>query len=426
MRELEQAKNFLKSRLPAGAAVLVAVSGGLDSMCLLHFAAAQGLRVTAAHFNHRLRGACADGDEAFVRDFCKANQIPFVSGSGDTRAFAAEQGLSTEEAARILRYDWLETAATEQKCAYILTAHHADDNAETLLLNLLRGSGLKGLTGIPPARGRLLRPFLPIPRAELEEYAAEQGLPHREDETNALDDASRNLLRHKVLPVLKDLNPKAVEHMAQAMERMAEDEAALAAAAAGLAALARPIPNGFRLARTDLLACFPALQKRAVLSLAAELCGHSQNFSAGHAAAILQLVTGEFETAVASLPYGVTACFRGGDLLLTKSAALPQSLPIALGQSVSFGRWTVTLSQRGDGRALSAASLGEPLCVTPWRSDDRLKLPHARGHRSLKRLCLDAGLSPAERDALPVLRMGETPVAVPQIGENMCFTPRLD
>lgn len=425
MSELQQAARFLAAHVPAAASVLVAVSGGLDSMCLLHFVAAQGFHVTAAHFNHQLRGSCGDMDEAFVRDWCASRQIPFVCGSGDTRALAA-QGMGLEEAARTLRYAWLETAAKAQHCAYILTAHHGDDNGETLLLNLLRGTGLKGLTGIPPLRGNILRPFLPIPKAALVGYAEHQQLAYREDETNALDDASRNLLRHKVLPVLKELNPRAVEHMAQTMALLAEDEAALTADAKRLMALAQPIPGGFRLARAELLSFFPALQKRAILGLAARLAGHSQNFSARHAAAVLRLADSGSEQTVVALPYGVTAQMRGNYLLLTRAAVSPEAVAIAVGETVSFGDWTVTLSAQGGTMALSAAALALPLRITHWRAEDRIPLPGARGSRSLKRLCADAGISPPRRELLPVLRMGDTPIALPHIGKNARFAPKAE
>ena len=140
--------------LPEGGA-LCAVSGGLDSMCLLEMTVRQGQkqgrRVAAAHFNHQLRGAEADRDEAFVRDWCAAREIPFFAGRGDVRAFAEETGRTVEEAARQLRYKFLEETRRREGFGCILTAHHADDSAETMLLNLLRGTGLKGLTGIRKA-----------------------------------------------------------------------------------------------------------------------------------------------------------------------------------------------------------------------------------------------------------------------------------
>ena len=130
MTELRPARAFLREKFPRGGSVLCAVSGGMDSMCLLHFMLEQpGFRVTAAHFNHQLRGAEADRDESFVRDYCARHHVPFVSGSGDTRALAEKEGLSTEEAARRLRYAFLKETAAERGCDAILTAHHADDNA---------------------------------------------------------------------------------------------------------------------------------------------------------------------------------------------------------------------------------------------------------------------------------------------------------
>ena len=190
---------------------LCAVSGGLDSMCLLTMAVqwgqAQGRRVAAAHFNHQLRGGDADRDERFVRDWCAAHAIPFFAGRGDVRAKAEREGLSVEEAARTLRYAFLEEVRQREGFDCILTAHHADDSAETMLLNLLRGTGLRGLTGIPPVRGRIRRPLLGMTRAELARYAEAHHVPHVEDATNEKDDMTRNLLRHRVMPVLRAANP---------------------------------------------------------------------------------------------------------------------------------------------------------------------------------------------------------------------------
>ena len=173
--------------LPEGGA-LCAVSGGLDSMCLLEMTVRQGQkqgrRVAAAHFNHQLRGAEADRDEAFVRDWCAAREIPFFAGRGDVRAFAEKTGRTVEEAARQLRYKFLEETRRREGFGCILTAHHADDSAETMLLNLLRGTGLKGLTGIPEKRDCILRPLLSVTRAELAAYAAEHRIPFVEDSTN--------------------------------------------------------------------------------------------------------------------------------------------------------------------------------------------------------------------------------------------------
>lgn len=414
--------------------MLCAVSGGVDSMCLLELMTTwgqeQGYTVTAAHFHHQLRGEAADRDERFVRDYCAARGIPFVSGTGDTRALGKSEHLSIEEAARKLRYAFLERAASEHGCARILTAHHADDSAETMLLNLLRGTGLKGLTGIPAVRGRICRPFLEIPRVELERYAEAHGIPHIEDETNQADDAARNVLRHQVLPVLKELNPRSVENMARTAALLREDEAVLDADGARLAALARPVPNGCRLGRSEFSHFCPASQKRAVLELTARLCGHRQDLGSAHVSAVLRLVSSGNERAVVSLPYGVTARFTAGALILEKKSTAPEAVPIAMGETISFGAWNVALDVPGcavgEDRicyALDVKAWNAPLRVTAWRPSDRLWLPGSRGARSIKRLCVDHGILPSQRDLLPVFRVGEFPAAVPPFGIDRRFAP---
>ena len=200
--ELAKAKEFLAPYITTDLSVLCGVSGGLDSMCLLHLLTTwgkkQGIHVTAAHFHHGLRGETADRDQAFVERYCHEHHIPFVTVRGDTKALVEQRGLSVEEAARLLRYDFLQDQAKRCHTAYVLTAHHADDNAETILLQLLRGTGGRGMCGIAPQRENLLRPFLQITRAQLETYANDHAIPFVEDETNREDDFSRNRIRHHV------------------------------------------------------------------------------------------------------------------------------------------------------------------------------------------------------------------------------------
>ncbi len=210
--------------LPKEGLILCAVSGGADSMYLLCRLPELGYRVAAAHFNHGLRGAEADRDEAFVRDFCRERDIPFTAGRGDVAAFAADCRLGTEEAARRMRYEFLEREADSLGAAVIATAHTADDNAETVLMHLARGTGLCGLCGIPPVRGRVVRPMLDTSRETVEAYLRENGVGHVEDSTNAGDGYERNRIRHTAIPALRAENPALLEAVSRMTLLLRRDE----------------------------------------------------------------------------------------------------------------------------------------------------------------------------------------------------------
>ena len=214
-----------------GKRVLCAVSGGADSMCLLSLLFSRGIDVYAAHFEHGIRGEEAQRDAQFVKEWCAQRSIPCIIEHGDAPKAAKERGLSLETAARELRYEFLEKTADEQGCDVIATAHNADDNTETLIFNLTRGTGGAGLCGIPPTRGRIVRPLLKVTRAEIEEYLRENGIPHVEDSTNAQDEYSRNLIRHRVIPVLREINPALSRSAARTAELMARDRSCLEALA---------------------------------------------------------------------------------------------------------------------------------------------------------------------------------------------------
>lgn len=421
--DLSAAKAFL-TELQGGTeqiSVLAAVSGGLDSMCLLHLLTTwgreRGVSVTAAHFNHQLRGAESDRDEAFVRDWCAAHEVPFVSGRGDVRALAAEGGLSLEEAAREARYAFLTEQKNLRGCVFILTAHHADDNAETLLLNLLRGTGLRGLCGIPPVREGIARPFLQVTRAELATYAVENGIPYVEDSTNALDDAARNVLRHQVMPVLEELNPRAVENMTRTAVLLQRDEEALEREKKMLLSGMDICPGVSAKLSTKALHTAPmAVQSRVVLAVLSAVGGHEKDLTAAHAEAVLGLERGQL-----SLPYGVTVRREVDTLRFSKTVDVPQPRCISPGETILFGGWRVTLDA---GPGIEGIHLSFPrgvaLTVTAWDAKDRLN------GRTLKRLWADRGVSPLERDRLPVLRVdGQAAAAAGLPIRDETFAPTL-
>lgn len=193
--------------------LLATVSGGADSTVMLDLLARCQFKVSVAHCNFKLRGADADADEEFVRCLAEKYQMPFISISFNTLDYAREHKISVEMAARELRYNWFQKLATEHNFDKILTAHHLDDNIETLFLNLARGTGINGLTGILPINGNIVRPLLFASRKQIEEYAKLNKISFRTDSTNLSDDYQRNIIRHNVVPIFQQLNPAFDERM---------------------------------------------------------------------------------------------------------------------------------------------------------------------------------------------------------------------
>jgi len=206
---LQQFQNHLSQHFPflKGKKLLLAVSGGLDSMVLLHLFQQLDYEIVVLHCNFQLRGLESFGDQQFIQEYASQHNIQLSFTQFDTEAFANDYKLSIQIAARELRYSWFYEQLEIQDSDYILTAHHADDNLETFLINLSRGTGLDGLTGIPAQNDSIIRPLLPFTRKEIEEYAAKQDVKWREDSSNASDKYLRNKIRHHLIPILKELNP---------------------------------------------------------------------------------------------------------------------------------------------------------------------------------------------------------------------------
>lgn len=187
--------------------LLLATSGGLDSMVMAHLFHQLDYTIALAHCNFQLRGLESFGDQKFVQEYADANDIPVFITQFDTQAFANDYKLSTQVAARDLRYNWFYELLETEDFDYVLTAHHADDNIETFLINLSRGTGLDGLTGIPAENGSVIRPLLLFSREEITNYAKENKIEWREDSSNASNKYVRNKIRHDLVPLLKELNP---------------------------------------------------------------------------------------------------------------------------------------------------------------------------------------------------------------------------
>ena len=202
-------KNHIVSKFPflENKKLFLAVSGGLDSMVLLHLFQQLPYEIAVLHCNFQLRGMESFGDQDFIQKYCDQNNIPFFTTQFDTDAFAKDYKLSTQVAARELRYNWFYELLETHQFDYVLTAHHADDNLETFIINLSRGTGLEGLIGIPEENDKIIRPLLPFSRDEILKYAKENNIEWREDSSNASNKYLRNKIRHDLVPVLKEINP---------------------------------------------------------------------------------------------------------------------------------------------------------------------------------------------------------------------------
>lgn len=204
--------------------LLLATSGGVDSMVMTDLFHKLNLNIALAHCNFQLRALESFEDQKFVQDFANKNKIPFFTTTFDTENFAKDYKLSIQVAARTLRYDWFYELLEVENYDYLLTAHHLDDNIETFLINLTRGTGLEGLVGIPQENDKIIRPLLLFSRNEIETYAKKNNIAWREDASNASDKYVRNKIRHSIVPILKEMNPHFLSSFQKTQKYLQESQ----------------------------------------------------------------------------------------------------------------------------------------------------------------------------------------------------------
>lgn len=202
--------------------MLIAISGGVDSVVLTYLCNTLKLEIALAHCNFNLRGEESDADEAFILELANKLNIKVFVKHFDTNTYAKENKCSTQMAARELRYHWFNELADNLQFKYVLTAHHADDNLETFLINFTRGTGLEGLRGIPEIKGKFIRPLLPFSRETIENYAKTNNIKWRDDSSNASVKYIRNKLRHEVVPILKEINPSLLPSLHSTLNNLSE------------------------------------------------------------------------------------------------------------------------------------------------------------------------------------------------------------
>ena len=360
--------------------VTCALSGGADSVALL-FALyllkdKLNIQLSAAHFNHHLRGEESQRDENFVRDFCDRYDIPLTVGEG--QIVPGKKGL--EAAARDARYAFLRSLPGK-----IATAHTADDNAETVLMHLVRGTGLKGLGGIAPVNGSVIRPMLTCTRQDVEDFCAEWCLNFITDSSNEGDDFLRNRLRHHVMPLLKQENPRLAENTSAMALRLRQDEDCLSQLA--------ELPE---MDVETLRTMHPALRKRALESFLKQ--SGVREPEASHIAQAESLVFSPKPSAFARFPGGVTIG-RNYGLLQVQSRAealAPVELPVP--GSILWGDYRITAAEAGEGITVHPDG---PITVRSRLTGDSIRL--SGGSKTLKKLFIDRKIPASERDRIPVL-----------------------
>lgn len=391
--------------LQPGDDVVCAVSGGADSVALLFglylLRGKLKINLSAAHFNHRLRGGESDRDEAFVREFCDRYDIPLHVGSSEVRP--GKKGL--EAAARDARYAFLRSLPGK-----IATAHTADDNAETMLMHLIRGTGLKGLGGITPINGVLIRPMLQVTRQEVLSFLQEYNLSYVSDSSNDTDLFLRNRIRHHVMPLLTAENPEIAENLSALALRLRQDEECIAKMARDAADADVPALRQMQ----------PAIRSRVI----GDFLKHNgiKEPEAAHIALVEKLVFSDKPSARASLPNGVVIVRNYDSLEKGRQAEQIEPVTLGLNSCVTLADLGLRIScteaceQRNTPDRFTVVACGK-IIIRSRQPGDSMRLPG--GTKELKKLFIDKKIPAAQRMQIPVIADEAGVLGVLGFGANL-------
>ena len=389
---------------------IVAISGGVDSVVLAALCKEASLVVELAHCNFQLRSAESDRDEALVRKLASDWKLPLHVNKVDLASYASARKLSIQEAARQYRYEWFKELAGERAAtktskvssSWILTAHHADDNAETVAMHFFRGTGLAGLKGIPPAQGRILRPLLSLWRKDIVELAAAKKLPFAEDSSNASEKYTRNYFRHSILPAIEKVFPTVKENLVSSIERFTDIEALYRL---GVDRLRKSllIKKG-----KEYKISVRGLQQYTGQALLFELFS-AYGFSTGQLTEIQKLLLATTGSQLAAAD-GTYRLIKNRDFLLLTSIETSSPLVQVIDSPVSsfsFEKGTLSfthflyLGQKIPATAslawLDAKHVTYPLLLRPWRAGDYFYPLGMRKKKKLSRFFIDEKLSLSEK-----------------------------
>jgi tRNA(Ile)-lysidine synthase len=397
-----------------GQALVVGLSGGPDSVALLDallfHSPGMGFRLVAAHLDHALRPDSVE-DAAFSEELCRRLAVPFRSARADVRGRAARDGSGLEEAARLERYAFFRAVMREEAASFVAVAHTRDDQAETLLLRLLRGAGSAGLGAMRPRAGDVLRPLLAVSRAQVLAHLEARGLPFRDDPTNADLGIPRNRVRHELIPYIESrFNPRIREALARTAGLLADDAETLADSGEAISGGARSEGEG-RLLSLDALRLAPRAVARAALRQTIASVGGLRGVGAIHVERLLRLARSASPSGRAlALPGGREAQFRFGDLWIGPRPRPAEDFrfDVTVPGRVSLpGGLSLIVSPSTEKGSPGAAVVGAPgpLVARTRRPGDRIRA-HGRD-MSLKRYLMDHRVPASDRARIPVVASGD-------------------
>lgn len=390
--------------------LLVAVSGGVDSVALCQLCRHSGLKFAVVHCNFQLRGDDSERDERFVASLAAQLEAPFFSVKFDTKKYAEENKVSTQVAARELRYHWFEQVRKENNYDYILTAHHADDNVETVLMSFFRGTGIRGLTGIKSKNGKIRRPLLFARRSELENFIEKNKLPYVQDESNLHDDYTRNYFRNTVLPMIEKIFPEASENILSNIERMKE-VSLLYRQAIEQHRKKMMVPKGNEWFLPVLL-----LQKSdAVATILFEIV-REYGFTSGQVSEIINLLDSESGKYIVSPTHRILKDRRHLIISPLKESENTSVIMEGFGE-YAFAGGTVIVKEMADVPSqisaddaiamLDAKNISFPLILRPWKTGDYFYPLGMPKKKKVSRFLIDKKLSLIEKERVWVVEMNK-------------------
>lgn len=427
----KKVESYLKrwNMIERGEHIVAGISGGADSVCLLfvllRLRETQGIQVTAVHVNHLLRGKAADGDESFVAELCKRHDVPCRVFRIHAAAEARKRSCSLEEAGREIRRESMKSVLEEVHADKIAFAHHQGDNAETVLMNLCRGSQVKGMRGILPVAGEFIHPLLCVGKSEIEEALSERGVSWQIDATNFENDYTRNRVRNQVMGELLKINPAAEEHICRMAEKMSElweymeDETGTY-----IRECVEEKGNG-TLIRKETFQKIPYVFREEVIrAVLADVCGSEKDLMAVHVRDILELMEKQPGRRL-SLPYGVRA-FRGYEGVLLRKENR-QGKPEA---KQEMPRFRMRVFERRGGEKWPNTPytkwfdydiIKNSLIMRTRREGDFLTITADGKKQTIKKFFINQKIPSEERDTVPLIADGDEIVWIVGYRQNQAY-----